>query len=42
MSDDRLNIEDGLLNSEAVESEQPRRRHAAPAVPAPTELTGCW
>ncbi|WP_328678111.1 nitrate- and nitrite sensing domain-containing protein [Streptomyces sp. NBC_00322] len=39
MSGDSLNFEDRLLNSEAVESEQFRRRHAAPSVPAPTELT---
>jgi len=40
MSGDSLNFEDGLLNCEAVESEQSRRRHAAPSGPAPTELTG--
>ncbi|MGW1494451.1 sensor histidine kinase [Streptomyces sp. NPDC002402] len=40
MSSDSADNENGLPNSETVESEQSRRRHAAPSIPAPTELTG--
>ncbi|MET7615626.1 nitrate- and nitrite sensing domain-containing protein [Streptomyces sp. NPDC005408] len=43
MSSDSLDIEDGLPNSEAAESERSRRRtgrHAGPSVPAPAEPTG--